>query len=848
MSHINVLVVWTSADLKAEVLAKCVAARPDMTLVGARFVVADKAETFLDSLALPEHCAVALVGDPADPTLAERWLARRADLVIMLVNVAGDFVRLALRDPRLNSLLNALRDLAEGSGTQGRERVVSFQLPPASAVELSTSASQPSATSLPLLDASIGWLHQLLRDAVDRAPGDNGDVNGLSVTRATLLQALDGPAKPSAEGRPANLAAAEAALTSAFDDALASRGPLTEPLATAARALKLNRLEFQMLLLGLAPEIDFRFQRCIGFLLDELGRRVGSFGLYSMLLGAGADVRGQLAVTGALDRWLVFDTSDGRRGNADEPLRIDPPFGRWLLGEGDALAHDPRVRRAIRLEPWLGATLLTRPQELIKMEKLFSHEDTATSVQWLVLNREDPSGWRALIERGAAELELVPIRIEVARLSGLDLIEIEETARRLGRFSRMTGRPLIVDLVKAQATEGDDEWLRIFLATMSDVRCRVVAITADEAQLVALIGKAPFLLIDEDSLPVEAQLEAVRTAAAKVEVFLTDEGARAIAARFPLRIDRLEQAMNLALARRIDFTAEEPRLQRFTTACKELVAEGLSRLADRLEPVFDLEDVVLPTDRKRQLIEIVDNVRLAHQVLDEWKFGERLPYGRGVTALFFGPSGTGKTMAAMGIARRLNIQILRLDLSRVVSKYIGETEKNIDRVFSDAQRSGAAILIDEADALLGKRSEVKDAHDRYANIEVAFLLQRMEAYRGLAILTTNMRQTLDPAFLRRLRFIVDFPRPDAEARQVIWRQCLPEGSHTLTDAAFRQLGRKVDVTGGHIRQITLRAAFIAAAAGVRLALEHVAQATCAELAKLGMPAVEIDLTAARRAA
>src|SRR5205807_8036921 len=168
-------------------------------------------------------------------------------------------------------------------------------------------------------------------------------------------------------------------------------------------------------------------------------------------------------------------------------------------------------------------------------------------------------------------------------------------------------------------------------------------------------------------------------------------------------------------------------------------------------------------------------------------------------ALFHGSSGTGKTMAAMGIARELGIEILRLDFSKVVSKYIGDTEKNIDRVFTDAQRSGAAILIDEAEALLGKRSEIKDAHDRYANIEVAYLLQRMEAYEGLAILTTNLRQNLDPAFLRRLRFIVEFPRPDAEARERIWRQCLPEGSHALDDAAFRQLARKIDVTGGHVR-------------------------------------------------
>src|ERR1041384_3593707 len=194
-------------------------------------------------------------------------------------------------------------------------------------------------------------------------------------------------------------------------------------------------------------------------------------------------------------------------------------------------------------------------------------------------------------------------------------------------------------------------------------------------------------------------------------------------------------------------------------------------------------------------------------------------------------------MAALGIARALDVQVLRIDLSRIVSKYIGDTEKNIDRVFAEAQAAGAALLIDEADALLGKRSEVKDAHDRYANIEVAFLLQRMEAYEGLAILTTNLRQNLDAAFLRRLRFIIDFPRPDADAREKIWRKCLPADSHELDDATFRQLARRIDLTGGHVRQITLRAAFVAAAANSKIAIEHIAHATRAELAKLGLPPI-----------
>jgi SpoVK/Ycf46/Vps4 family AAA+-type ATPase len=264
--------------------------------------------------------------------------------------------------------------------------------------------------------------------------------------------------------------------------------------------------------------------------------------------------------------------------------------------------------------------------------------------------------------------------------------------------------------------------------------------------------------------------------------------------------------------------------------------------------VFELEHVFLPADRKEQLDDIVDSIRLASKVLDGWRFGEQLPYGRGVVALFHGPSGTGKTMAALAVAKKLGIQILRIDLSRIVSKYIGDTEKNMDRVFIDAHKSGCAVLIDEADAVAGKRSEVKDAHDRYANIEVAYLLQRIEAHEGLVILTTNLRQNLDPAFLRRLRFIVDFPRPDAEARERIWRHCLPQQSHTLDAADFRQLARRIDLTGGHIRQITLRAAFTAAAAGTTIRLEHIDRAARAEYAKLGMPPVKLDLDEHRKAA
>jgi AAA+ superfamily predicted ATPase len=852
VSEIYVLVAATSPDVKAEGIASSVVARPDMTLVENRVVEIEKVDAVLESIPIANRCALVLVGPAAQTNeVAQRWLARRDDLVVMLVEIVGDIVRIGLRDPRLESLVTALRELVERVGTQRRERVVSIQIRSSRSITEDADQLPTEPTQLPdqptqrtLLYASINWVHELLRDAVDRVSDENGDVHGLSVTSATLLQSLDTPTQHDRSSQPSELLDAEETL----DRALAAVGESSEPLAIATRVFGLGPLEFRMMVLTLAPELDLRFQRCIGFLLDEMGRRVGTIALYNQLLGITPAERGELINGGALSKWLVLEGYGGRPAAADEPLRIDQFLAQWLLGETASLANDPRMRRTLRLTPWPGASLLERRHEQTKAIQLLERLQGSSDTQWLLLDGDDLAAWRALLELGATHTHVNPIRVEVHRLTGIDLIEVEDCGRRIGRMNQLTGDPLFIDISKTEGTPAEDEWLRVFLTAVNGAGSKAIVICHEEARIVRLLGTASYELIDEAPLTLEARVDAVRTAAKEAGAYLTEESAETMATRYPMHVDALEHAMHLACNRTKNYDADNPELERFTTACKELASEGISRLVDRLEPVFSLDDVVLPPDRKEQLNEIVDHVRFASRVLDGWKFREKLPYGRGVTALFSGLSGTGKTMAAMGIARRLGIQVLRLDLSRVVSKYIGDTEKNIDSVFTDAQRSGAAILIDEADALLGKRSEVKDAHDRYANIEVAYLLQRMEAYEGLAILTTNMRKNLDPAFIRRLRFIVEFPKPDAAAREEIWRLCLPEESHEITDGEFRQLARRLELTGGQIRQITLRSAFIAAAADDQIRLKHVAGAVRAELAKLGMPPVEIDLAQARRAA
>ncbi|MFD7121785.1 ATP-binding protein [Streptomyces sp. NPDC059922] len=257
---------------------------------------------------------------------------------------------------------------------------------------------------------------------------------------------------------------------------------------------------------------------------------------------------------------------------------------------------------------------------------------------------------------------------------------------------------------------------------------------------------------------------------------------------------------------------------------------GMDELGRRIEPDAAWGDLVLAERQLRILREIVAHVRQRATVYQEWGFEATLRRGLGVTALFAGGSGTGKTLAAEVMARELGLDLFVIDLSQVVSKYIGETEKNLRRVFDAAERGGALLLFDEADALFGKRSEVKDSHDRYANLEVSYLLMRMEAYRGLAILTTNMKQALDTAFMRRIRFVVDFPFPGESERAEIWRRVLPARA-PMKGIDPERLAR-LTVAGGSIRNIALSGAFLAAEEGDRLQMRHMLEAARTEYLKL----------------
>jgi SpoVK/Ycf46/Vps4 family AAA+-type ATPase len=336
---------------------------------------------------------------------------------------------------------------------------------------------------------------------------------------------------------------------------------------------------------------------------------------------------------------------------------------------------------------------------------------------------------------------------------------------------------------------------------------------------------------------------------AREQRLLWEEGLGPAAARLNAQVTRLVSHFDLdrsaiqAVCKRMEGVCMGEDYaewgHRLWEACRVEARPHLEDLAQRIEPVATWEDLVLPAPQTHALRDIAIHVLQRAKVYETWGFAARSGRGLGISALFSGPSGTGKTMAAEVLANAMSLDLYRIDLSQVVSKYIGETEKNLRKVFDAAEQGGAILLFDEADALFGKRSEVKDSHDRYANIEVSYLLQRMETYRGLAILTTNRKGALDDAFLRRLRFVVQFPFPDRDQRSAIWRRIYPY--ETPTEGLDWSRLARLNVAGGNIRNIALHAAFLAAEADQPVGMDHVIEAARVEYAKLERPLTELNL-------
>jgi hypothetical protein len=519
-----------------------------------------------------------------------------------------------------------------------------------------------------------------------------------------------------------------------------------------------------------------------------------------------------------LRAWRLIDCApSGGAGLISCPLRTDERIVHFLRGLNEldervagfllGVSSDGAVRGA--LAPSQRATIA----EIVEAWR-------ASERPLVVLTGTDPASKLLAAECAAAEAGLALCRTTFDLLPG-NAADLDTFERLWRREQRLLPLAMLIEADEVDAPESLPDAISRRLLLRID---GPLAIAAREPPRVA----RPIRMV-EVAKPARAEQEALWVAvlgAANVEL------ARSVSAHFALSGPAIA---TLARQHGSDQAADGPALW---AACRTALRPRLDKLAQRIEVRADWSDLVLPPDRADLLRQIATQVRHRRRINEEWGFAARSARGLGVGALFSGESGTGKTLAAEVLASTLELDLYRIDLSGVVNKYIGETEKNLRRLFDAAEESGAILFFDEADALFGKRSEVRDSHDRYANIEVNYLLQRIEGYQGLAILATNMRSALDPAFLRRLRFVVTFPYPGVAERQAIWQRAFPAKAQ-VGQLDWAHLA-KLNLTGGNIATVALNAAFLATADGSAVEMRHVLAAARAEYVKLDRPFREGD--------
>ena len=574
-----------------------------------------------------------------------------------------------------------------------------------------------------------------------------------------------------------------------------------------AQAFGLSPFERDVLLLCAGVELDAGFAE----LCREAaaGRAAPAFALaLAALPGAHWSA---LAPAGPLRYWRLLEVAAGDT-LATGALRVDERILHFLTGTG---GMDERLHGLV--EPVAAAAGLPPSQQEAAERVSGLWTERASETLALVCG---PDRWarRAV---AAAAAEAVGMRAHAAAAADLPAhaAERETLARVWEREAVLGGAALTVEVDDADTPEV----IRAAVAFAERVRAPVL-VSAREA---LRAGVRPWVRIDVEK-PTGPEQRALWRDALGGEAEALNGRLEPLVAQFHLGARQIREAGADALAR-----ADGALADRLWSACRAQARPRLDDLAQRIDAAATWDDLVLPEAQTRTLREIVAHVRHRARVYEEWGFARRGTRGLGISALFAGPSGTGKTLAAEVMAARLQLDLYRIDLSQVVSKYIGETEKNLRRVFDAAEEGGAVLLFDEADALFGKRSEVKDSHDRYANIEVSYLLQRMESYRGLAVLTTNLRSSIDAAFLRRIRFVVTFPFPEPAQRAEIWRRAFPQG--TPTEGLDPVKLARLSVAGGNIRNIALGAAFLAADEGTPVRMEHLLQAARGEMTKQEKP-------------
>lgn len=627
-----------------------------------------------------------------------------------------------------------------------------------------------------------------------------------------------------------------------------SAGLQSPTLTWLQRVFDLSLFDLDVMLIALAPELDLRYERLYAYLQDDVTRKRPTVDLMLDLLCPDAGEKLDRRIHFGADAPLVHeglihlvpDPNQAQPPLLSHYVKLDEQIMRLILGEASL---DHRLAPFCRVaHPAVFLDELALPDEVTRtLPAVVIRAWEARHALRLYFQGPSGVGKRSAAEALAAEVGVPLLVVDIPRMQDAR-VDFGSTLK----------------LVFRQA------WFHDALVYLSDVdalRCdecagaynALLQLLAKDTGISILAGTQPWVPSGRHSLGVitvpfpvpgfTQRRDFWCDELAVLGLTLDDADLDALAGRFCLTPTQIAEAVYVASNYAFWRTpGGRPTPGDLFSAARAQTGHELATLTRKINPIYTWDDIVLPEDSLAQLREICQRVSHRHQVLEEWGFERRMSLGKGVNALFAGPSGTGKTMAAEIVANELGLDLYRIDLSGVVSKYIGETEKNLDRIFRVAEDANAILFFDEADALFGKRSEVRDSHDRYANIEISYLLQKMEEYDGVAILATNLRQNLDDAFVRRLAFTIHFPYPDEESRCRIWVGIWPQPDLLAVDVNLRSLAQRFKFTGGNIRNVALAAAYLAAEDGGPVTMDHLLQAVRREYQKMGKNLTEADLT------
>ena len=720
----------------------------------------------------------------------------------------------------------------------------------------------PYLGSIEHVQAELQRIDLLIRAQVWRARqvlATDEEFQGLVITEEEIDLLLAEPAGlPQWASTPSPLSMTE--VRAALDQAAAEICQRKASSQAAGITLRLDRLvqlfgltsfDLDALLICLAPELDLRYERLYAYLQDDVTKKRPSVDLVLNLLSPSYDVklamRHRFTPNAPLRKHhlvrLFQDSSLQEAPLLAHSLKVDERVTNYLL-DSDQVDH--RLSRCAQV-----TTLQARLEDLllpddIKHRLVLLARENATSGNGLVLCFQGPYG---VGKQTTAEALCRELGVGLLVVDGERLLESQELTVDLA-MGLVAREALLQDtalywtgfdaLLSTESTgpEGGSKrqtWREALISTLEARHGLTILATNENWEPKDAFHALTFVRV-RFSQP--AYTERVQLWRLSLDNGIASEQAEALDAlanKFRFTGGQIRDAAATArhLSRWRNPENGHVTMADLYAASRLQSNQKLSALARKITPHYSWDDIVLPPDRIEELREICNQVTYRAQVYDQWGFGRKLSMGKGLNVLFAGPSGTGKTMAADIIAGQLELDLYKIDLSTVVSKYIGETEKNLAQIFTEAETSNAILFFDEADALFGKRSEVRDSHDRYANIEISYLLQRMEEYQGVVILATNLHKNMDDAFVRRMHFSVEFPFPQARDRLRIWEKIWPDDTPLSGDLDLEFAARRFEIAGGNIRNIAVAAAFLAAANGEVVTMDHLMHATQRELQKMG---------------